>query len=153
MRINRAIPLLLAAMAFAACGSSDKKTTPDAHVATIDATPVLPDAAPVANGLATVCTVNTDCPTGNMCTGILNFGSQTKGWCTPNCMAMDTICTTGYAGPAGGMPKCALTSTQGGAADGCLVLCTTDPQCATGMTCQALPAPNQAIKACAPPPP
>ena len=160
MRISRAIPLLFAALAFIACGKSDDKKTNQFDAAPMGGNPDAPTIgtpdAPMASGvnaLDQICDQVTACPTGNACTGISGLGSADKGWCTPDCTAgKDTTCTTGYKGPAGGVPKCALVAQGSQTPSGCIVICKDDTQCASGMKCQALPAPNDKIKACAPPP-
>src|SRR5262245_16527054 len=108
MRITRVLPFLFAALAIAACGSSSTTKPPDANLT--------PDAAPAINALGKLCD-NTmpqmPCPTGNQCVVVTNVGSQTQCFCSPNCNGMNTICTAGYTGPAGGTEVCALGPTGG----------------------------------------
>lgn len=153
----RTFTILFAALALAACGGSDSKTA-DAKLGTVDAPAGTPDApgggtpdapAGAGNGLTTTCTgAAGECPTGTTCTGVMGVGSQTVGWCTPDCAAVATACTDGYDGPAGGMPTCALSTAQGQPPSQCVVICTDAAQCATGFTCQMV---NAQTKICAPP--
>lgn len=141
-------------LGFVACGGGggddgdDDGTTIDAPTA-IDA-PVSIDAPMSTNALGTVCSFAAPaCPAGNTCTGVMNVGSTTMGWCSPMCMNMNAICTTGYTGPAGGMPVCAL-SMGGGAPTLCAIICTSTPQCPTGLTCTPVPNQNPPVSICAP---
>ena len=157
MRLTRlfTICVVLATASFAtiiACGGGGSKQRPDAA---IDAPPP-PDAPPaVQNALGQLCPFaagggGTACPAGNACVTVTGVGTNTTtGYCTPNCMGMSGICTTGYTGPAGGMPQCALgTGSAGDPADGCAIVCTSNPQCPTGHTCTAVP--QQTVKICVP---
>jgi hypothetical protein len=149
-------PLLLAAVALTfglvACGGGDD----DGDGQTIDApqgidAPTAIDAAidaPTTNALGTVCSfANPQCPAGNTCTGVMGVGSTTMGWCSPMCMNMNSICSTGYTGPAGGMPVCALTMQGSTTPVLCAIICTAQNQCPTGLTCTAVP--NQNVMICA----
>lgn len=95
MRIIRAVPLALAALAFVACGSSSTKKTPDAHGSSIDAPngtadapSGTPDAASADVGLT--CSVSGQTVTG--CTGLTGksgvtclYGQAMTGFCTAAC--------------------------------------------------------------------
>lgn len=148
-RLVAAIALVLGLVA---CGGGDDGgdgVVIDAPTA-IDAA-VAVDAAPTTNALGTVCSfASPACPAGNQCTGVMGVGSTTMGWCSPMCMNMTTICTTGYTGPAGGMPNCALTMAQGQPPNLCAIICTSTPQCPTGLTCTAVPGQNPPVSICAP---
>ena len=118
----------------AACGGKDEPKTPDAPILAVDARKV--DAPPaVTNLLGQRCGQTAGaCPAGNSCAIVMDLGNQMEGYCSPPCMAMDTKCSTGYTGPAGGMPRCALgpAANQG---ELCAILCTADAQCPTGLKC------------------
>jgi hypothetical protein len=152
MRITRAI-LVLFVLAIAACGGDSKKN-PDAKPPTPDAN-TTPDASPpdamTANALGTLCDNNNQtmpCPAGNQCVVVTGVGSQTQGYCSPVCNGMDTICSTGYTGPAGGMERCALGA-QGQPPDACVIICTAPAQCPTGTACTAVT--GQTVKICVAP--
>ena len=89
--------------------------------------------------------MGTECPAGNSCVAIMGLGSQTTGYCTPNCNNMTSICTTGYTGPAGGQPQCALSMAQGQPPNGCAIICMQTNQCPTGLSCTAVPGQNVSI--------
>lgn len=154
IRILGALALVLA---FAACGGDDDGddggdgNTIDAPAQTIDA-PVVVDAPAATNALGQVCTLGAAdaCPAGNTCVAIMNVGSQTMGWCSPMCMNMNSICSTGYTGPAGGMPVCAITEMTGAPPTLCAIICNPAmQQCPTGLTCQMV---NAQTSICAAPP-
>mgnify|MGYP000844807453 CR=1 FL=1 len=139
-----------------ACGGSgdggdDDGADIDAPMGTIDAATSI-DAPASTNSLGTVCDLQMqNCPSGNSCTAVQGVGSQTMGWCSPMCMNMNAICSTGYTGPAGGMPVCALTTMQGQPPSLCAIICTGNTQCPTGLTCQMVPGQQQPVSICAPP--
>jgi len=153
IRILAAFALTLG---FVACGGGDDgddDVTPIDASTAIDAPPQAIDAPPAVNALGQVCTFAApNCPAGNECTGIMNFGSMTMGWCSPMCMNMNTICSGGYTGPAGGTPVCALQQ-QGQPPNLCAIVCAAgmNQQCPTGLTCQAVPGQPQPVSICAPP--
>jgi hypothetical protein len=152
-------PLLLVVVALTfglvACGGKsdddDDQAVIDAPGGAIDAPMQNIDAAGGTNALGTVCSfASPQCPAGNTCTGVQGLGSTTMGWCSPMCMNMNSICTTGYTGPAGGMPVCALSTAMGAPPSLCAIVCTMQSQCPTGLTCTQVP--NQNAMICAPPP-
>lgn len=134
MRITRALPLMFAALAFAACGSSSTKKNPDAHVNLPDGSTTpdggTPDAASAAvTGLGQACNpsgANT-CPASAATCDALTQGA-TNGWCTPSCgqtawvappgqpaspgAAGNTMCKNAYTGmvPGQGTPGCVIYS-------------------------------------------
>lgn len=162
MRITRALPLLIAAVSFAACGSSSTKKNPDAHVSgTPDAPIVVPDAPNNTNVTndwnAAVCPPATACTSSaDLC--LQNQGAAT-GYCGTQCgpdtqsMTLDTTtkqtyannCASSYKG-TGGTPACLFYSGTGTNGDQppfswyCAVACgTLNGQslgtCPTGLTC------------------
>jgi hypothetical protein len=156
MRLSRIVSAtfvvgVTAAATIFACGGGGGKT-PDAKVY-MDGK-VFMDAPPAgANGLGQLCPfgsggMGSACPGSDACVKLQNLGSATTGYCTPNCNGMDSICTTGYTGPAGGMPKCALTVGSGSSASGCAIICTDTTQCPTGMGCVMVP--MNTVKICVP---
>lgn len=151
MRISiRLLAAFALTLGFAACGGDDDVETPiDAPPVVIDA-PV--DAPPAVNALGTVCTfANPTCPEGNVCTGLQGVGSTTMGYCSPQCMNMNALCSTGYTGPAGGMPVCALSEAQGAPPTLCAIICTMNTQCPSGLQCIPVPGQNPPVSVCAPP--
>ncbi len=122
------------AIGLAACGGNDEPKTPDAPILLADAPKA--DAPPAAtNILGQRCGQTAGaCPAGNTCALIMGLGNQMEGYCSPSCMAMDTKCSVGYTGPAGGMPRCAL-GPAAGQGELCAILCTLDTQCPTGLKC------------------
>jgi len=153
----RCRPLVLSAVlaVFAACGggsSGDDK--PNNVDASVDAK-VFMDAPPSAtNALGQLCPFmqgggGTACPADHACVQLTGVGTNTTtGYCTPDCMATDSICSTGYTGPAGSMQVCALTTMQGSPANGCAIICTDNTQCPTGLSCTMVP--MQTVKVCVP---
>lgn len=123
------------AIGLAACGGKDEPKTPDAPVVVIDA-PKAVDAPPAtANALGQRCGQTAGmCPAGNTCALVMGLGNQMEGYCSPSCMAMDTKCSVGYTGPAGGMAVCALGPAAGQGVL-CAIICTVDTQCPTGLKC------------------
>ncbi len=121
------------ALGLAACGGKDAPKTPDAAVV-VDAPKV--DAPPAAtNFLGQRCGATAGaCPAGHTCALIRGLGNQMEGYCSPSCMAMDTKCSAGYTGPAGGVPRCAL-GPAAGQGELCAIECTLDTQCPTGLKC------------------
>jgi hypothetical protein len=153
MRISiRLLAAFALTLGFAACGGDDDGDGGTIDAA-IDAAPSIDaaiDAPPATNALGTVCTfANPTCPEGNVCTGIQGVGSTTMGYCSPMCMDMNSICSTGYTGPQGGMPVCALSEAQGAPPTLCAILCTMPAQCGAGLDC--IPVPGQNASVCAPP--
>lgn len=155
MRISiRLLAAIALTFGFAACGGDDDggdNTPTDAPIdsAAIDAAI---DAPPATNALGQVCDfANPQCPTGNVCTGLQGVGSQTMGYCSPMCMNMNSICSTGYTGPQGGMPVCALSEAQGAPPTLCAIICTMNAQCPTGLQCIPVPNQPQPVSVCAPP--
>jgi hypothetical protein len=141
IRILGALALVLT---FAACGGDDDGddggdgVAIDAPNQTIDA-PLVTDAPAVTNALGQTCNAAApDCPAGNSCVVLTGLGSQTTGYCSPQCMNMNTLCSTGYTGPAGGMPVCAVTEAEGAPPSLCAIVCMmgNNAQCPTGLTCQ-----------------
>lgn len=149
-----AVSMVLGA-ALAACGSSGKSGV-DANGGGDDVdAKVFLDAPPqqTTNALGQLCPFaagggGTMCPAGNDCVALMGVGSTTTGYCTPMCMNMSSICTTGYTGPAGGNPQCALTVMGSTTPNGCAIICTMASQCPTGMGC--MPVTGQTVKICAP---
>jgi hypothetical protein len=64
---------------------------------------------------------------------------------------MNTLCSTGYTGPAGGTPVCALSEAQGAPPSLCAIICTMNTQCPTGLQCIPVPGQNPPVSVCAPP--
>ena len=139
------------ALIAAACGGGE--SAPVVVDAAIDAAEPV-DAPPSGpNALGQLCPVaaggmGTACPAGNTCVAIMGLGSQTTGYCSPMCMNMTSICTTGYTGPAGGMPQCAL-GPPGGQPAACAIVCQQTSQCPTGLNCT--PTGQQNISICVAP--
>ncbi|HEU0033148.1 MAG TPA: hypothetical protein VFQ53_21090 [Kofleriaceae bacterium] len=122
--------------------------------AAVDSPPPIDSPPPVQNALGQLCPfaaggMGQPCPAGNACVTLQGLGSTTTGYCTPDCMNMTTLCTTGYTGPAGGMPQCALTTAAGQPPNGCAIVCTDNAQCPTGLSC--LQVPMNTVKICVPP--
>ncbi len=135
MRITRALPLMFAAVAMIACGSSKKTGTPDAKgsgsidapAGTVDAPSGTPDAASgnlTVDWNAAVCTAQQACTLANdIC---LTDGNATSGYCGTQCgpdtqsMTLDsttqmnyqTACQNSYKG-ASGTPACLFYSGTG----------------------------------------
>lgn len=156
MKFRPLLAVVVLAFGLVACGGGggddgdDDGTDIDAAMA-IDAA-VSIDAPASSNALGQVCMLSApNCPAMHSCTGVQGVGSTTMGWCSPMCMNMNAICTTGYTGPAGGMPVCALTTMQGAPPSLCAIICTGNAQCPTGLTCQPVPGQQQPVSICAPP--
>jgi hypothetical protein len=145
---------MLIALALFACGGGSQPR-PDNPDAAVDAPGDLPDAPPAGpNALGQLCPamqggMGQPCPAGNNCVILQGLGSMTTGYCTPNCMNMTSICTTGYTGPAGGMPQCALSMMMGQPPNGCAIVCQQTTQCPTGLSCT--PVPGQNVSVCVAP--
>jgi hypothetical protein len=96
MRIIRALPLVVAALGFVACGSSSTKKNPDAagSGSGIDAANNTPDAPPAGlQGLGQKCTTPADCPTSAPeCITLKQNGTH---YCTPHCLDNGTGTTNG----------------------------------------------------------
>lgn len=139
-----------ALLMFAACdsGSGDDVQPIDAS-GTVDSPGGSIDApGGTTNALGQTCdAANPACPAGNACITITGIGSSTTGYCSPMCAGDTAICTTGYTGPAGGQPMCALGA-QGSPPDACAIVCTASAQCPTGLTCQMA---NATVMICAAP--
>jgi len=142
MRLNRALPLMFAALCFAACGSSSSTKHPDAHVNGPDAstTPDAPnggnpDAANAAlTGFGQSCPLSgtNACVTGTATTCAAISSTATTGWCTQTCGTTtaptgttpptpptggDAMCATAFSSaggttPADGTPLCAIYDSQ-----------------------------------------
>ena len=141
MRLNRSVPLMFAALCFAACGSSSSTKHPDAHVNGPDASTTpdapgggTPDAANASlTGFGMSCPLSgtNTCPTGaNVCAAIQS--TATNGWCTLTCGTTtaptgtgaptpptggDAMCqtafqTAGGTSPADGTPGCVIYDSQ-----------------------------------------
>lgn len=95
-----------------------------------DVTAGLGQLCPAAQGGA-----GSACGSADSCVLITGLGSTTTGYCTPNCAGSNTGCTTGYTGPTGGQPVCALSVGSGSGATGCAIVCTGVAQCPGGMEC------------------
>ena len=140
---------LAALLIVMACGGGGGAKMPDAAVVDAPAT----DAGPAVNALGQLCPFAAGgggmmCPAGNTCVKITNVGTNANtGFCTPACMAKDVLCSTGYTGPAGGVPKCILTPMTNAPATGCAIVCTTMAQCPTGLSCVSA---NATTKVCVP---
>jgi hypothetical protein len=109
-----------------------------------DGTP--PIDAPYVNALGQVCTsgqANT-CPEGNDCISISTTGGGSLGpYCSPMCMNDNARCTTGYTGPASGMPVCAVG--DGTTTNYCAIICVNNSDCPTGLTCQTFGNPPTSV--------
>ncbi|HEY4240044.1 MAG TPA: hypothetical protein VGM88_09525 [Kofleriaceae bacterium] len=121
-------------------GTPDAKHVDAAHHDTSSGSDAAIDTPSGVNALGQLCPAasggsGTACPTGNDCVSITGLGSTTTGYCTPDCGGDDTVCSTGYTGPSGGMEVCALTTGSGSDATGCAIICTAATQCPTGMEC------------------
>ena len=129
-----------------ACGDDGGANPP------VDA-PLAIDAPSSSNALGQPCAIMTagSCPAAHACTGIMGVGSTTMGYCSPMCNAMDALCSTGYTGPAGGTPRCVLSTAQGAPATLCAIICTANTQCPTGLMCLPVPGQPQPVSICAPP--
>lgn len=151
---------VVSVLMFAACGDDGGSTKPkvDAPMQQMDA-PATPMDMPQSGGnaLGQSCTFNMDptmtgCPAAHSCTNIDVMGaSDMMGYCSPMCTPMNGACATGYTGPAGGMPQCALTTAMGQPPTLCAIVCTTNANCPAGLTCavvQPAAPPNPEIKAC-----
>ncbi len=161
MRLTRlfAVCLVIATASIAtivSCGGGGSKGGVDAN-GNIDSSGNNIDApGQVTNALGQLCPFatgggGTECPVGNACVTVTGVGSNANtGYCTPDCMNSTAICATGYTGPAGGVPRCALTTGSGSSPDGCAIECTANPQCPTGMTCTLVPGQQTPIKICVP---
>lgn len=160
MRITRALPLMVAAFAFTACGSSSTKKNPDAKPAA-DAAPLF-DAPPAGlTGFGQACTLATpncptsapDCQTGKQgaTTGLCTLSCGQSAWTgDPNTQQAptggDAICMNAYPADAThtGTPGCyyyAQDQTDTTKADwDCGIACGSfngQPlgNCPTGLTC------------------
>ena len=155
------VAAVAAAAAVAACGSSggSNKKNPDAGKTFMDAPAKVFMDAPPPNVLGQLCPFasggsGSACPAQDECVMITGVGSTKTGYCTQDCMGSDALCSTGYTGPSGGMPVCALQagSGSGSQANGCAIICTTAAQCPTGMSCLQVQAGPPPISACVPSP-
>ena len=130
-----------------ACGGGGGGNNPDAKVFK-DSKPFLDSASGVSGGLGQLCPFSAGgagsaCPQGDACVALQGLGSTTTGYCTPNCGTNASACTTGYTGPTGGMPECALVTAGSGSGSGsgtstpnaCAIICTEVSQCPGGMEC------------------
>jgi len=155
--------LALAALTFslgvAACGGGDDD---DDTVVVVDAAPLdpadagtqtTPDASTGGgtNALGQLCSATLACPDGNTCTSLQGLGSTTMGYCSPTCTQAGSECATGYTGPAGGQPVCALSAGEGQPPSQCAIVCTAPTQCPTGLACTAVPGQTQPVSVCVPP--
>lgn len=142
-----------------ACSNSSPGRSPDAKVFKDSSTKMDGNGGSSSNALGQLCPFNGSgtgnaCPSGNSCVQVSgNNGSavgsnKNEGYCTPDCMGMNSGCTTGYTGPSTGMPMCVLNSGSGSAADGCAIICTQMIDCPTGTSCAAVP--GTTAKICAP---
>jgi len=137
-----------------ACGGGSSSHNPDAKVFKDSKVFMDSSGGGSSNGLGQLCPFGSGgggsaCPGTDGCVKITGVGSNANtGYCTPNCMGMNSICTTGYTGPSTGMPQCALSSGSGSAADGCAIVCTTSTDCPTGLTCT--PVTGQSVSICVP---
>jgi hypothetical protein len=149
MRLSRLLSVTVvigvaAAATIFACGGDDHAKV-DAPKVFMDGNKVFMDApAAGANGLGQLCPfaaggAGSACPAGDACVKLNGVGSATTGYCTPNCAGSNAVCITGYTGPAGGMPECALTVGSGSGVTGCAIVCTSPAQCPTGMGCVQAP--------------
>ena len=146
--------ILVSGSTFAACGGDDGGGGGGGNVdapQVVDA-PMI-DAPPMTtNALGQLCPTamgggGTACPAGNACTSLMGVGTNMNtGYCSPNCMNMTAVCTTGYTGPAGGQPQCALSLSMGTPPSLCAIVCTATTQCPTRLTCT--PVPNQNVMVC-----
>ena len=142
----------IALVLFAACSSNS--STPDASTTggidaahAVDAAAHAIDAAlhgidaavGSGNPLGIVCDSATPCPDGGGCHFYTTGAS--KGICSPTCSSADDTCVTGYTGPAGAMPTCFVSSTTGGPANQCAIICETPgtSECPSGTTCTNIP--------------
>lgn len=158
MRISiRLLAAIALTFGLAACGGDDDgdggdNNPIDAAIDSANNIDASPDAPPASNALGQTCDFAApQCPTGNVCTGLQGVGSTTTGYCSPMCMNMNAICTTGYTGPAGGMPVCALSEGAGQPPTLCAIICTMNTQCPTGLQCIPVPGQNPPVSVCAPP--
>jgi hypothetical protein len=159
MRLSRLLSVTIvvgvaAAATIFACGGDDHAKA-DAPKVFMDSK-VFMDApgGGSGNGLGQLCPFGsggggTACPAADACVKLTGLGSATTGYCTPNCAGSNGICTTGYTGPAGGTPVCALSVGSGSGATGCAIVCTDATQCPTGMGCVQAPG-SGAPKICVP---
>ena len=136
MRLTRLFVLCVMLSATIACGGDEGGGAIDAPPA-IDAPAI--DAPPATNVLGQLCPTMPGgggmiCQIGSACIFIEGIGSTTTGYCSPNCNGMNTICTTGYTGPAGGMPRCVL-GMPNMTPIACGIVCTETAQCPTGLEC------------------
>lgn len=121
--------------ALAACGEKD--------AANVDAAPLDLDAAVAVNKLGDACTLPAmgqpdPCGADHICL-TLPGRSQTTGYCSPLCNAMETICDTGYAGPAAGNPQCVLkVPATSMVTNACAIKCTVATDCPNAMPCEQL---------------
>jgi len=151
-RLSAVSSVFVSVVIAVACGSSGSSKKPDAAVVKMDA--AIDSPAQVQNALGQLCPFmtgggGTPCPAGNACVKITGVGSNANtGYCTPDCMGMNSICTTGYTGPSGGQPQCALSAGSGSAANGCAIVCVNPADCGTGLTCTQVT--GQQVKICVP---
>ncbi len=162
MRLHSILSAFILSVGLAACGGSgsgDDVVTVDARTIDgsggggIDAAGGIdaPGGGGV-NALGQLCSMSMTCPAGNNCTTLQGLGSQTMGYCTPTCSGqMGTECATGYTGPAGGRPVCALSTMQGAPPSACAIVCTAPEQCPTGLACTPVPGQMQPVSICVPP--
>jgi hypothetical protein len=139
-------------LALAACGGDDGDVvaidarTPDGSSSTIDAPPSTGN-----NVLGTVCSMAAPCPEGNTCVTLMGVGSATMGYCSPMCTQAGTECVTGYTGPAGGRPQCALSMAAGAPPTLCAIVCAAAGDCPSGLACTPVPNQPQPVSVCAAP--
>jgi len=91
------------------------------------------------NVLGQVCDTDNPCPIApavHTCI-TLSIGSQTQGYCSPNC-TVDEDCQDGYSGPLGGTPYCVNPSRP----NTCTIQCASVVDCPTGLDCVAAEGPT-----------
>ena len=149
MRIALSLVLVFAA---AACGGDDGDVvaidarTPDSSGSTIDAPPS------GTNALGQLCSQAMPCPSAeDRCVTLMGVGSQTMGYCSPQCVQGGNQCTSGYTGPATGQPQCALSMAAGSPPTLCAIVCASGTDCPSGLSCIPVPGQPQPVSVCAPP--
>ena len=147
MRSTRWSAVLVMMFAAAACGDDGGSSPPVDAPKAVDAPMQQMDAPPQGtNALGQVCDQMTACPDGNACIILAGIGSQTRGYCSPACMNMNSICSTGYMGPVGSNQQCAVPEMNGQPPNRCVIVCQEQAECPTGLTCTQ--APDQQFKVC-----